>query len=111
VLVAEIFPLGLRGVGVGFSVFTQSITAIWLSFSASIAFDVISWRFYFVFIAANLFAGTIYMFYLPETRFLTLEEVAAKFGDEVITREDIKLKNEDLDRRERAEVHVEIAAR
>ncbi|TGJ87195.1 hypothetical protein E0Z10_g1604 [Xylaria hypoxylon] len=120
VLVAEIFPLGLRGVGVGFSVFTQSITAIWLSFSASIAFDVISWRFYFVFIAANLFAGTIYLFYLPETRFLTLEEVAAKFGDEVVTRENIKLKAERaespaaLNHKERTEVisnHVETAAR
>ncbi|KAI0970198.1 general substrate transporter [Xylaria arbuscula] len=90
VLVAEIFPLALRGVGVGFSVFTQSITAIWLSYAASIAFDVVSWRFYFVFIATNLFAGTIYLLYLPETRFLTLEEVATKFGDEFITRGDIK---------------------
>ena len=84
VLVAEIFPLDLRGVGVGFAVFTQACTAIWLSYTASIAFEEISWRFYFVFIACNLFAGTIYFFFLPETRFLTLEEVAAKFGDEVV---------------------------
>ncbi|KAI0434369.1 general substrate transporter [Xylaria sp. FL1042] len=118
VLVAEIFPLGLRGVGVGFSVFTQSITAIWLSYAASIAFDVISWRFYFVFIAANLFAGTIYFLYLPETRFLTLEEVAAQFGDEVITREDIKAERTDFpessNRKERAEAtsdHVETTTR
>lgn len=85
VLVAEIFPLDLRGVGVGFSVFTQAITAIWLSYAASLAFDVIAWRFYFVFIACNLFAGIIYFFFLPETRFLSLEEVAAKFGDEIST--------------------------
>lgn len=84
VLVAEIFPLDLRGVGVGFAVFTQACTAIWLSYSASVAFDRISWKFYFVFIGCNIFAGTIYFFFLPETRFLTLEEVAAKFGDEVI---------------------------
>ena len=82
VLVAEIFPLDLRGVGVGFAVFTQAITAIWLSYAASIAFDTIAWKFYFVFIACNLFAGTVYYFFLPETRFLSLEEVAAKFGDE-----------------------------
>ncbi|KAI0811336.1 general substrate transporter [Xylaria sp. FL0064] len=114
VLVAEIFPLPLRGIGVGFSVFTQSITAIWLSYAASIAFDNISWRFYFVFIAANLFAGTIYLLYLPETRFLTLEEVAAKFGDEVITREDVKDERagspENFNRAERAKAtsdHVE----
>ncbi|KAI1420475.1 general substrate transporter [Xylaria sp. FL1777] len=118
VLVAEIFPLALRGVGVGFSVFTQSITAIWLSYAASIAFDVISWKFYFVFIAANLFAGTIYLLYLPETRFLTLEEVAAKFGDEVVTREDIKAERAEspgvLNRKERTDAtsaHVETATR
>ncbi|KAH8667703.1 major facilitator superfamily domain-containing protein [Ilyonectria robusta] len=81
VLVAEIFPLDLRGVGVGFSVFTQAVTAIWLSYAASYAFDAIAWKFYFVFIACNVFAGTIYFFFLPETRFLTLEEVAAQFGD------------------------------
>ncbi|KAI1114056.1 general substrate transporter [Nemania sp. NC0429] len=97
VLVAEIFPLPLRAVGVGFSVFTQSITAIWLSYSASIAFDVISWRFYFVFIATNVFAGTIYFFFLPETRFLTLEEIAAKFGDEIVSSEDMKASREKAD--------------
>lgn len=85
VIVAEIFPLHLRGVGVGFGVFTQSITAIWLSYAASLAFDAIAWRFYFVFIACNVFAGTIYFFFLPETRFLTLEEIGAQFGDEVVT--------------------------
>lgn len=84
VIIAEIFPLHLRGVGVGFGVFTQSLTAIWLSYAASIAFDAISWKFYFVFIACNVFAGTIYFFFLPETRFLTLEEIGAQFGDEVV---------------------------
>ncbi|KAI0190600.1 general substrate transporter [Astrocystis sublimbata] len=116
VIVAEIFPLGLRGVGVGFSVFTQSVTAIWLSYAASIAFDVISWRFYLVFIAANIFAGTIYWLYLPETRFLTLEEVAAEFGDEVITREDIvkaasPVATERKERTEAVSEHVETTAR
>ncbi|KXH32490.1 mandelate racemase/muconate lactonizing enzyme domain-containing protein [Colletotrichum nymphaeae SA-01] len=85
VLVAEIFPLDLRGVGVGFSVFTQAVTAIWLSYAASVAFDAIEWKFYFVFIACNAFAGTIYFFFLPETRFLSLEEVAARFGDEIVS--------------------------
>ncbi|EJT75713.1 hypothetical protein GGTG_05645 [Gaeumannomyces tritici R3-111a-1] len=83
VLVAEIFPLDLRGVGVGFSVFSQAITAIWLSFAASIAFQEIAWRFYFVFIACNVFAGLCYFFFLPETNQLGLEEIAARFGDVV----------------------------
>ncbi|KAL6407202.1 MFS monosaccharide transporter [Ilyonectria robusta] len=95
VLVAEIFPLDLRGVGVGFSVFTQAVTAIWLSYAASYAFDAIAWKFYFVFIACNVFAGTIYFFFLPETRFLTLEEVAAQFGDVIVDHQG-KLAPEDI---------------
>lgn len=83
VLVAEIFPLHLRARGNGFAVFTQAITAIWLSYAASIAFDKISWKFYFVFIGCNIFAGTVYWIFLPETNQMTLEQVAAAFGDEI----------------------------
>ncbi|CAG9977982.1 unnamed protein product [Clonostachys byssicola] len=83
VIVSEIFPLELRATGVGFSMFTQSVTAIWLSFAASIAFDKIQWRFYFVFIATNLSAFVAFYIWLPETNQLTLEEIAAKFGDVV----------------------------
>ncbi|GME61344.1 high-affinity glucose transporter [Neofusicoccum parvum] len=83
VLVAEIFPLHLRARGNGFAVFSQAVTAIWLSYSASVAFDKISWKFYFVFIGCNMFAGTVYYFLLPETNLMTLEQVAAAFGDEI----------------------------
>ncbi|KAK1655070.1 hypothetical protein BDP81DRAFT_445736 [Colletotrichum phormii] len=62
-----------------------AVTAIWLSYAASLAFDAIEWKFYFVFIACNAFAGTIYFFFLPETRFWSLEEVAAKVGDEIVS--------------------------
>lgn len=102
VLVAEIFPLDLRGVGVGFAVFTQAVTAIWLSYAASLAFDAITWKFYFVFIAMNVFAGTVYYFFLPETRFLSLEEVAAKFGDEIVQHPEAKqVEDEDVREQER----------
>ena len=36
----------------------------------------------------------MYFFFLPETRFLTLEEVAAKFGDDVVTPGDKPLEEE-----------------
>lgn len=81
VIVSEIYPLELRATGVGFAMFTQSVTAIWLSFAASVAFDAIQWRFYFVFIGTNLFAFTVFYIWLPETNQLTLEEIAVKFGD------------------------------
>ena len=83
VIVSEIFPLEIRGVGAGFSMFTQGVTAIWLNFVTSIAFEQITWRFYFVFIATNFFAGVIFFFFLPETNQLGLEEIAARFGDVV----------------------------
>lgn len=83
VIVSEIYPTDLRATGVGFAMFVQSVTAIWLSFAASVAFDRIRWRFYFVFIATNVFALTVFYIWLPETNQLTLEEIAAKFGDVV----------------------------
>ncbi|KAK7211280.1 hypothetical protein V2G26_018458 [Clonostachys chloroleuca] len=109
VLVAEIFPLDLRGVGVGFSIFTQSITAIWLNYAASYAFDAIAWKFYFVFIACNLFAGTMYYFFLPETRFLSLEEIAAKFGDEVapVIEKHLEMDDAKAESREAAEAEID----
>ncbi|KAI3542578.1 mandelate racemase/muconate lactonizing enzyme domain-containing protein [Colletotrichum filicis] len=48
VLVAKTVSPDLRGVGVGFSVFTQAVTAIWLSYAAPAAFDAIERKFYFV---------------------------------------------------------------
>ncbi|KAK1492151.1 hypothetical protein CCUS01_14112 [Colletotrichum cuscutae] len=48
VLVAKTFSLDLRGVGVGFSVFIQAVTAIWLSYAAPATFDAIERKFYFV---------------------------------------------------------------
>lgn len=46
VIVAEIFPLELRAIGVGWSTFSQYLTAIWLIYGASYAFEIITWRFY-----------------------------------------------------------------
>ncbi|KAI1340169.1 general substrate transporter [Xylariaceae sp. FL0016] len=119
VLVSEIFPLELRGVGVGFSVFSQAITAIWLSYAASYAFDAITWRFYFVFIGTNVFAGLVYFFFLPETNQLSLEEVAAKFGDviaeptaktlEVKGEHDAVEKAEAVEKTEARSAHIEQA--
>lgn len=83
VIVAEIFPLELRAVGVGWATFSQYLTAIWLSYAASYAFDVITWRFYFVFIGTNLFSAVVYYLWFPETNQLTLEQIASAFGDPI----------------------------
>ncbi|KAI8312625.1 hypothetical protein K4K59_005735 [Colletotrichum sp. SAR11_240] len=84
VLVSEIFPLHLRGTGVGFAIFTQAVTAIWLSQVSPTAFEALEWKFYFIFIATNVSAGLVYYFFLPETNQLSLEQIAAVFGDAAV---------------------------
>ena len=42
-------------------------------------------RYYSLFIATNFAAALVYFFFLPETSGLSLEEVAALFGDELVT--------------------------
>lgn len=50
---------------------------------APTAFNNIGWKYYLVFIPAPLLAVCFLIKYFPETKGLTLEEVGAKFGDEV----------------------------
>lgn len=90
VLVAEIFPQHLRGNGNSLAVFSMSVTNIWLSQVTPTAFSAISWKFYFVFIALNLFAAFVYWMWLPETNQLTLEEIAGAFGDEAVEVEKLR---------------------
>lgn len=46
-------------------------------------------RYYFVFIVASIAGGIYYILFMPETKGLNLEEIAAVFGDVVFT-EDTK---------------------
>ena len=41
------------------------------------------WKYYLIFIIVPLFGATIMFLFYPETKGLALEEIAAKFGDEV----------------------------
>ena len=57
-------------------------------------------RYYIVFIVASIVGGTFYILYMPETKGMNLEEIAAVFGDVVVT--------EDTKPQEKIEsVHVE----
>ncbi|KAJ9132461.1 general substrate transporter [Pleurostoma richardsiae] len=50
---------------------------------ASLAFAQIGWKYYWVMICACVVSSTLMIFICPETTNLTLEEIGAKFGDEV----------------------------
>jgi hypothetical protein len=42
-------------------------------------------RYYIVFIVASIISGFFYLFFMPETKGLNLEELAAVFGDVVVS--------------------------
>ncbi|KAK6836027.1 transporter (major facilitator superfamily) [Apiospora arundinis] len=85
VVCSELFPFFLRSRGIAISVFMQSVVAIVLSQITPIALAQVSWRYYALFIATNLAAGIIYIFFLPETAGKSLEEVGELFGDTLAT--------------------------
>jgi hypothetical protein len=81
--VSEIFPTEVRPIGMGFSLFGQFAATIILLQTAPSGFVTIGWRYYLVIICwCVVFIPMIYFFW-PETARLSLEEIAAKFGDDV----------------------------
>ncbi|KAI1452432.1 general substrate transporter [Annulohypoxylon moriforme] len=80
---SEIWPTYLRSEG---STLTYaSFFANALAYNAPInqALDNIGWKFYLIFVAVTVASTALIAIYFPETRNLTLEEISAKFGDEV----------------------------
>lgn len=80
---SEVFPMHARARGFAFSVATFLGTALVFTQSAPIAFTNIGWKFYIVFIIISFIGAPVLYFKCPETKGLSLEEIAAIFGDEV----------------------------
>ena len=80
---SELFPTPLRAQGTGFSVAGLFTATLIYTQVAPIAFAQVGWRFYILFIILPTI-GAIAMWRLfPETKLLSLEEIAALFGDDV----------------------------
>ncbi|KAF7546566.1 hypothetical protein G7046_g9264 [Stylonectria norvegica] len=77
-IAAEMFPLHLRGYGVGISVMCQGISAIWLGQVTPYAFNAITWKYYFVFMGCLILLGVFYAIFLEETNQVPLEQVGGK---------------------------------
>ncbi|KAK4929636.1 hypothetical protein LTR66_016146, partial [Elasticomyces elasticus] len=86
---AEIFPQHLRGYGTGVAALCQGVSGIWMGQVTPYAFDAISWKYYFVFVGSLLALGAVYALFLVETNNVSLEEIAGKFGDAVVSTEKI----------------------
>ncbi|KAK5400781.1 hypothetical protein LTR06_011273 [Exophiala xenobiotica] len=78
---SEIFPNHLRAKGVAISIGVIALTdLVYLQVSAA-AFANIGWKFFLVFILISGLVGIVAFIYLPETKGVPLEEIAAILGD------------------------------
>ncbi|MDM7990794.1 sugar porter family MFS transporter [Arthrobacter sp. zg-Y877] len=75
-MLSEIFPLKVRGLGIGLSVFVQWMTNFAVGFSFPILMDAIGIsKTFFIFVVLGLLALAFVRRYVPETRGQSLEQV------------------------------------
>jgi len=75
----EILPYAIRSKGMGVWQLLQGVVVVINNYVNPVALDRIKYWFYLVFIAVLVYLTLIIYFVFPETRGLTLEEVAVKF--------------------------------
>ncbi|KAI0131935.1 general substrate transporter [Xylariales sp. AK1849] len=82
VLLGEIFPNHTRVKGIGLSLAVLNIASTIYLTTTSIAFAALGYKFFLIFLSISVFAVVWIFFFVPETKNLPLEEVAALFGDD-----------------------------
>ncbi|OQU98050.1 hypothetical protein CLAIMM_03883 [Cladophialophora immunda] len=80
---AEIFPTYMRAFGMCLCIIGYFVPALLFSQVAPVAFSTIGWKFYLVFIIIPACGIPIIWKYFPETKGVTLEEIAELFGEKV----------------------------
>ncbi|KXT09560.1 hypothetical protein AC579_9009 [Pseudocercospora musae] len=81
---AEIFPVEVRALGNAITTFTNwTINLIFAQFSPQ-ALSTIGFRYFYVFVAFNVIAMLSYIFFYPETKGKTLEQMDELFGDQLV---------------------------
>ncbi|KAL4780340.1 major facilitator superfamily domain-containing protein [Aspergillus varians] len=84
VFASEIWPTHLRAKGFAVSCAGLFVGSLTLLEAAPTAFETIGFRFYLIMMAFTICCAVIFAVFFPETKGLTLEEIAMKFGDEVV---------------------------
>lgn len=84
VYVSEIWPTHLRSHGNTIGLVSFFGFAIAYNCPSSTAFETIGWKYYFVMVSVCIVSAIAMLYVLPETAKLTLEEIGAKFEDEVV---------------------------
>ncbi|KEP54954.1 putative MFS sugar transporter [Rhizoctonia solani 123E] len=81
---SEIFPMRVRAMGAAVATMSNWAVNVMISQVSPIGLHKLGWKFYLVFICTNIVNGLIVIFFFPETKGKTLEEMDAVFGDQVI---------------------------
>ncbi|CCO26567.1 High-affinity glucose transporter [Rhizoctonia solani AG-1 IB] len=85
---SEIFPMRVRAMGTSVATMSNWAVNVMISQVSPIGLSRLGWKFYLVFICTNIANGKshglIVIFFFPETKGKTLEEMDAVFGDQVI---------------------------
>lgn len=81
---AEIFPIEVRALGNAITTFTNwTVNLIFAQFSPQ-ALTAIGFRYFYVFFALNAVALLSYVFFYPETKGKSLEQMDMLFGDQLV---------------------------
>ena len=81
---AEIFPVDIRNQGNSITTFTNwTINLIFAQFSPS-ALSSIGFKYFYIFFVFNMIAMLCFIFFYPETKGKTLEQMDEMFGDQTI---------------------------
>ncbi|KAE8166968.1 general substrate transporter [Aspergillus tamarii] len=81
---AEIFPVEVRALGNAITTFTNwTVNLIFAQFTPQ-ALTAIEFRYFYVFFVFNLVALACYVFFFPETKGRTLEQMDELFGDQLV---------------------------
>jgi MFS family permease len=72
---AEIFPTHHRATGMGISIFAQFCTTLVYTQLAPLAFAMIEWKYYLIFIVVPAIGAIVFFYYFPEVSYRASREV------------------------------------
>ena len=81
---AEIFPVEVRALGNSITTFTNWIVNLIFAQFSPQALTAIGFRYFYVFFCFNIIAALCYIFFYPETKGCTLEQIDELFGDKLV---------------------------
>ncbi|KFY29291.1 hypothetical protein V491_00113 [Pseudogymnoascus sp. VKM F-3775] len=106
IYVPEIMTMAIRAQGSSISMCCNVLVNIIFNQVSPIAFASVGWKYYSLFICTNVLGAVVVFMFFPETKGKSLEEIAAIFGDEVITPDLASAREKILAQDEEREEHV-----